>query len=118
MSKTEWLSAVPVLASLNIEESAEFYRKKLGFSVLAQYPNYLVIIRDGVVLHFWITDDPDIPKATSCYINVSNIGPLYEEFTAAEVIHPNGALEKKPHGMTEFSIADNHGNLIKFGERG
>jgi hypothetical protein len=31
-------------------------------------------------------------------------------------VHPNGKLENKPWGIRQFSILDNSGNILHFGE--
>jgi uncharacterized glyoxalase superfamily protein PhnB len=75
-----------------------------------------VCAREGVRVHFWLTDDADIPKATSCRIDVDHVQPIYEEMTAAGVVHPNGPLRERPWGIREFAVLDGDGNLITFGE--
>lgn len=41
-------AAVPVLASLNLDESCDFYTARLGFHVRLQASDYLIMMRDGV----------------------------------------------------------------------
>lgn len=108
--------AVPVLASLDIEATQRFYADKLGFAAVARYPDYGIVERDGVQIHFWLTDDADIPKATSCRVDVTGVDELYEEMTAAGVVHPNGPLTDQPWGLREFAVLDGDGNMIKFGQ--
>jgi uncharacterized glyoxalase superfamily protein PhnB len=64
----------------------------------------------------WPCKDPEIPKATGCYINVTEVNKLFAEFKAQGVIHPNGELQDMPWKMRQFSILDNDGNIIHFGE--
>ena len=109
--------AVPVLASLDIEATQRFYSEKMGFEAGARYPDYGIVSRDGVQIHFWLTDDADIPKETSCRIDVVGVDRLYEEMLSAGVVHPNGPLTDQPWGFREFATLDGDGNLIKFGER-
>jgi DNA-binding transcriptional MerR regulator len=109
--------AIPVLASLDLEATQRFYADKIGFRPVARYPDYAICARDGVQLHFWLTDDVDIPKETSCRIDVVGIELLYEEMTTAGVVHPNGPLRQQPWGFKEFAVLDGDGNLITFGER-
>ena len=109
--------AIPVLASLDLEATQRFYADKLGFSPVSKYPDYAICARDGVQVHFWLTDDIDIPKSTSCRIDVTGIDQLYAEMTDAGVVHPNAPLREQPWGMKEFAVLDGDGNLIKFGER-
>jgi hypothetical protein len=109
--------AIPVLPSLDDDQTVVFYTGKLNFALIRRYDNYLIFSRDGVEIHCWRCDDQYIAENTSCYIRVENIEPLYEEYKARGVIHPNGHLEKKFYGMHEFAVVDNNGNLLRFGER-
>ncbi|MET0902205.1 MAG: glyoxalase superfamily protein [Acidimicrobiales bacterium] len=109
--------AVPVLASLDIEATQRFYAEKLGFTAVARYPDYGIVERDTVQIHFWLTDDADIPKATGCRVDVDGVDQLYEEMQASGVVHPNGPLTDQPWGLREFAVLDGDGNLIKFGQR-
>ncbi|MDG5492421.1 VOC family protein [Psychroserpens sp. SPM9] len=111
------LRGIPVLASLNIKKTVDFYKSKLGFNRVGYLDdNYAVIARDHFVVHFWKCNDKIHPEHTSCYVDVKDIDILYKELQAFDVIHPNGKLENKPYGMREFSILDHDGNLIKFGQ--
>lgn len=109
-------SAVPVLASLNDEETIAFYTKKLGFTFYSNWEGYLIFGRDKIILHLWPCKDPEIPKNTGCYINVTDVDKLYKELEPLGVVHPNGKLQEMPWKMKQFSILDNNGNIIHFGE--
>jgi uncharacterized glyoxalase superfamily protein PhnB len=109
-------TAIPVLASLNEEETIKFYTEKLGFTFHASWDGYLIMSRDGVFIHLWPCADPAIAKSTSCYMNVTEVEKLYAEYKSAGVVHPNGELQNRPWKMKEFSILDNNGNLIHFGQ--
>lgn len=65
---------------------------------------------------FWLWEDPQIPKATGCRINVDGIEELFKQYSSLGVIHPNGSLEKRPWGLREFSVLDVGGNLLTFAE--
>lgn len=116
-SRAQLERAVPVLASLDIEATQRFYADKLGFTAVARYPDYGIVERDNVQIHFWLTDDADIPKATSCRVEVDGVDQLYEEMNASGVVHPNGPLTDQPWGLREFAVLDGDGNMIKFGQR-
>lgn len=107
---------VPILASLNEEETVKFYTEKLGFTFHDSWDGYLIFSRDNINIHLWPTNDPEIPKATGCYVNVTEVDKLYTELTEKDIIHPNGKLTNMPWGMRQFSILDNNGNIIHFGE--
>ncbi|WP_461788928.1 bleomycin resistance protein [Pedobacter sp.] len=109
-------TAVPILASLNAEETIQFYTQEMGFTFHNNWDGYLIFSRDAIQIHLWPTSDEDVPKNTGCYVNVTEVDLLYSEYQAKNLIHPNGKLESKPWGMRQFSILDNNGNIIHFGE--
>lgn len=59
---------IPILASLDIAETAAFYTEQLGFAVGCEDANYLIVKRNDMELHFWKTQDRQLPENTSCYI--------------------------------------------------
>jgi hypothetical protein len=109
-----WLkAAIPKLASLDIERSVAFF-ERLGFQRVAVHPTVAMVTRDAVDIHFWLTNDPAIPQATGCRVNVDGIERLYEEFKPLQVVHPRDPLGDKPWGLREFSILDVDGNVLTF----
>jgi len=113
---TDYANTIPVLASLNIAESAHFYNKVLGFNVGYQDDNYLIVQRDHMEIHFWLTDDKRYPENTACYIRGGQIVELYAEFSGKDF--GPGRLSDfsvRPWNMKEFYVHDPHGNLLRFG---
>ncbi len=110
-------SAVPVLASLDIPKTVEFWVGTLGFTSVYQEPgSYGIVQRDAVQIHFWNCNDKSIPALTSCRVGVKEIDGLYEEMRSQGVIHPNGTIQRQPWGMNEFTILDSDGNCVTFFE--
>ena len=107
-------STIPVLASLDLSESIAFYMDRLGFALLSQYDDYAIVARDGAEIHFWSCSDRIISEQTSCYIRVSNVQHLFEEFAEQGVALNPPSI--RPWGMKELYLIDPHGNLLKFGE--
>ena len=110
-------TAVPILASLNAEETIKFYTQKLGFTFHNNWDGYLIFSKDEIEIHLWPTTNVEVPKATGCYVRVTQVEELFKAYKSQGVVHPNGTLETKPWGMRQFSILDNNGNIIHFGER-
>ncbi|RJG06947.1 VOC family protein [Noviherbaspirillum cavernae] len=108
-------AAIPKLASADIGRSLAFF-EQLGFASIAAYPDYGIVERDGVAIHFWLCNDPRIAEATGCRIHVEGIDALFDAYAALNIIHPNDPLSDKPWGMREFSILDPDGNLVTFAE--
>jgi catechol 2,3-dioxygenase-like lactoylglutathione lyase family enzyme len=108
-------STIPVLASLDLAESASFYTERLGFEQKLFLPGqYLIVSREGAEIHFWPCKERHIAENTSCYIRTRDVDCLYREFLVAR-------LELKPPitqtwGMRELYVIDTHGNLLKFGQ--
>lgn len=108
--------AHPVLASLDIAATTRFYEERLGFTTVVTNHDHAIVDRDGVRIHFWLTDDPEIPKVTACRIDVTGIDALAAEMTAAGVVHPNAPLTDQPWGLREVGVLDGDGNGITFAE--
>jgi catechol 2,3-dioxygenase-like lactoylglutathione lyase family enzyme len=105
---------IPVLASLDIPETRDFYVWQLGFSVGYEEPHYLIVRRDDIELHFWKTDQRQFPENSSCYIRGGQVPALFQEFAQNRVPRLS-PFEVRPWNMKEFYIHDPHGNLLKFG---
>lgn len=112
--KPEIKSTIPVLASLNLQETIDFYAGKLGFRKMALHDNYAIVARDGAEIHFWLCNERHIAENTSCYVRVSGTDSLHQEFKASGL--ELKAPEAQPWGMKELYVIDPHGNLLKFGE--
>lgn len=104
---------IPILASLNIEETRAFYADWLGFRGEA-HSDYLLVRRDAMEIHFWLTTERIHPENTACYIRGGQVPALYEEFRARGVPRLSN-FAVRPWNMKEFYIHDPHGNLLKFG---
>lgn len=101
------------------EQTRTFYVDLLRFQVFgkADYPDYLMVERDAIQLHFFSfpTLDPLVNDG-QVYIRTDDIHSLYAEAQARDwPIHPAGHLVKKDWGMWEFSLLDPDHNLITFG---
>jgi catechol 2,3-dioxygenase-like lactoylglutathione lyase family enzyme len=116
VADVKFSSAIPVLPSIDIEASLNFYRSKLGFSLAFQYPEYGGVEAGSIQIHFCHCEDPELPKVTSCRVNVVGVDALYQEAIRRGVVHPNGSIEDKPWGFREFTVIDCCGNAIIFAE--
>lgn len=107
-------STIPVLASLNIDETLRFYVHELGFTERGKTTDYLMVSRDGAEIHFWLCAERHIAENTSCYIRVANADALYDEFKTKNIKIQPPAI--RPWGMKELYVIDPSGNLLKFGQ--
>lgn len=114
MGKIDFARAFPVLPTLNTDATRQFYEQDLGFSVVYDDESYLIVRRDEIELHFWLTDNADLPKMSSCYIRGGQIRDLHIEYSEKHL--PGlSELKNQPWDMAEFHILDPHGNLLRFG---
>ena len=105
--------AIPVLASLEILTSLDFFHN-LGFEThnLGDH-NYGIAIREHIKIHFWLCTDRHIAENTSCYIRVNDFHALYADLTKRFDV---GEIVETPWGMDELYVFDPSGNLVKFGQ--
>lgn len=107
---------VPVLSAINITDTIEFYNCKLGFTAV-NFGNYAIVQSGPAEIHFIMVSSKDRFEKGSCYIFTDNVEDLYAELGTKELIYPGGQLITKPRGYKEFSILDNNGNIIYFGQK-
>lgn len=109
---------IPKLPMRNKMKTLDFYQNILGFEILGDYDNYLLIRKDKIELHFFEFNSlkPN-ENYGQVYIRVTEIENLYKSLLDNSVsIHQNGHLDVKPWGQKEFSLLDPDNNLLTFGE--
>jgi len=111
------LSAIPVLLSLDVPASVNFYTTKLSFICIYQEVGFAILQRDNIQLHFTYCDEQHLVDWSSCRVKVEGVDALYEEASIHGIVHPNASLEDTDYRTREFSIVDLHGVLITFFER-
>ena len=106
-------ATIPVLASLDLDETEAFYQQRLGFEQRLRADDYLIVERDGCEIHFWLCGERHIAENTSCYLRGNTVS-LHAEF-ACRGLTLMSPVERS-WGMRELYVIDPHGNLLKFGE--
>ncbi|MGC4057506.1 MAG: VOC family protein [Chitinophagaceae bacterium] len=106
----------PKLPMRDMEATVTFYADRLGFTVSGRYPEYLILRKDAVELHFFSFPglDPE-NNYGQVYIRVQDIENWYTRVQSQVTIHPNAPLQQKPWGLKEFAILDPDNNLLTFG---
>ena len=105
--------AIPVLASLEIVTSLNFFHK-LGFeSYNFGDHNYGIAIREQIEIHFWLCTDKHVVESISCYVRVNDIHALHADFVKRIDV---GEVVETPWGMDELYVYDPSGSLVKFGQ--
>jgi hypothetical protein len=85
-TQTQFIAATPVLASLDIERSAEFFSSKLGFTkVHVAQGEYGIVSNGPVEIHFWACKDRHIAEATGCRVRKRAAEALLTGFVSLRV---------------------------------
>lgn len=96
-----------------------YYVDRLGFTGFGpDLPDYLMVERDGIELHFFLVPRLDA-KLTygQVYIRTIDVDGWYRWVIDRGVaIHPNGDLGNRPWGQREFALLDPDNNLLTFGQ--
>jgi hypothetical protein len=107
-------STIPILPSLNLDETSAFYAR-LGFAEESRWPDeYLIVSRDDGEIHFRVCEDAELCENSLCYLYVEDAAELYAEYVA-NGIERMEAPAATDYDVLEFSIVDPHGNEIRIG---
>ena len=111
-------SVIPKLPFIDKKLTTRFYEEGLGYTLAADYGDYLIMELPGAELHFFAY--PGLQPSKSdfmIYLRVEGIERLYKEVQEKGMtIHLNAPLEAKPWGQKEFAVIDPNGTLLTFGE--
>jgi catechol 2,3-dioxygenase-like lactoylglutathione lyase family enzyme len=107
---------IPLLPVANVRRSIEFYVDILDFKMGFNAGEYGGVRRDAIEIHFWRTDDLNLPKNSSCRIEVTEIRQLYSHCREKGVVDPAGDIAAQTWGTTEFVALDPDGNRLTFVE--
>jgi catechol 2,3-dioxygenase-like lactoylglutathione lyase family enzyme len=124
--KATIVGAEPQLLVADIKRSCEFFRKKLGFSLVFSYgspPYYAQVGRDaarlnlrcvdGHVIASTVRDREELLSASMTVATAGEIKLLFLEFQSAGVTFRQ-KLKKQPWGAKNFVVKDPDGNLLLF----
>ena len=106
----------PIMASLNEAKTIAFYTEKFGFIFFTSNNGYLIFERDGINVHLFPCSNTDEGRNMGCYMYVTHIEKLYEEYLGVGIIHPNGPLRMMRWGLRQFAVVDNNNNIFYFAD--
>ena len=116
--------AIPQLRTTDLAASIRFYTTKLGLTLEFQYEDFYAGIRAGnQVFHLKLSDEKDPSIA---FVDAGDHFHLYLETddagATADALKRNGVclvkdVHETPWGTREFSIKDDQGHTLYFGER-
>lgn len=104
-----------MLASADIPAAVDWYRDRLGFEARMTGPDYGIVTRDDIELHFWPCQDRSIAESTSAYLRVDHVDGLHASFEGAREGGRISEVADRAWGMREFYVWDPDGNLLRFG---
>jgi catechol 2,3-dioxygenase-like lactoylglutathione lyase family enzyme len=125
---------IPAMPVRDAGAAVDFYRDRLGFTVLHHDGGFAVVARDDAVLHLWEASDESwrerdsleqpvrsgaesfIAGTASCRVRVEDVDTLYDELRARDVLHPvsRDGVSDTDFGTREFATLDLDGNLVAF----
>ncbi len=106
----------PILPALNIDATEMFYKSKLNFRTLRR-AGWLVVFNDDIEIHFYKTWDKYLCEQSSFFIFVNDIQDLFAQFSARDIIVPEGTLRSNQWGSMEFEVIDNNGIRLRYVEK-
>ena len=125
-SKAAIVCAEPQLFVTDVKKSCEFFREKLGFSLVFSYgvpPFYAQVRRDaarlnlrcveGPIFNSAVRDREELLSASMTVATADEIKLLFLEFQSAGVTFRQ-TLKKQPWGARNFIVKDPDGNLLLF----
>ncbi len=119
MSKAKITGTRYVLAVKDLEKSASFYQKKLGFKTWWSGDGWHFLKRDKCLVMLGECPDDMSAHETNnhsyfAYIDVENIDDLYRELAQKSV--DLGQIQDQPWGQREFPLTTIDGHRMMFGQ--
>ena len=119
----EFQALSPILWTKNLQETISFYETALGFKSRSSFPNFASLYRDNAEIMVIVpTGEPDVaadffPKpylTGSIYIFTKDVDEFWE--TVKDKVTVKTPINDRGYLMRDFSILDNNGYEIVFGE--
>jgi hypothetical protein len=119
-------AAATILLVKDVAHSANWYRDKLGFTIVtfdSENSRFAILQRDGHYIMFHTADDASLikpnwkvaDKTSNIYFWVDDVETLYKEFIASGATI-DYELYPAPWGVKEFGISNPDEYDISFGE--
>ncbi|MCB0646599.1 MAG: VOC family protein [Saprospiraceae bacterium] len=108
---------IPKLPFIQKSESLDFYVRILGFTLMSDYGDYLLLKRDGLEIHLF--HFPSLQPTASDFMIYLRVDEGIEAMFAcieSEKVRKLYPLEQKTWGQKEFSVIDPSGTLLTFGQ--
>jgi catechol 2,3-dioxygenase-like lactoylglutathione lyase family enzyme len=119
----------PILWTKNLDETISFYENVLGFRGTSKFQNFVYLSKADVGIMFVLpVDEPEVckdpdhqeeffPKPVltgSIYIYMDNVDEFWD--SVKDKVTIKSKLENRGYLMRDFSILDNNGYELVFGQ--
>ena len=106
--------AIPILPVRELAEAATFW-SRAGLSVEPYDEGYAFVLADGdELVHLDVHPSLDVStNPSACYVHVADVRSWHDRLAGAGL--PVTPVRDEPWGMTEFSVRDPSGNLVRLG---
>jgi hypothetical protein len=110
-------SVAPRFLVGDMEQALAFYGQ-LGFATPSHDEGFAIVERDGIALQFNVSDPTQEPPegCRVCYIGVTNIEALYQQYLPTGAIRSPLPLQATPWGTKGFWLCDPFRNILIFEE--
>ena len=130
--------AIPALPVRDMSAAVASYRERFGFEARHETDGFAVLVRDDAILHLWAASDESwrsredlsqqpvrsgaesfLAGTASCRIEVGDVDALFDELSAAGVLHPVSVdgVTATDFGTREFATVDLDNNGLAFFSR-
>lgn len=119
----------PIMWTKNLDKTISFYETVLGFKSKSNFPNFTSLTKDKVEIMFVVPqDEPDdckdsgdqsefFPKPVltgSLFITTEEVDKLWDRVKDKATV--KSPIENREYLMRDFSILDNNGYELVFGQ--
>ena len=108
--------AIPHLPASHLKATKDWYVRYLGFQAYEHLRDFLILEKDAVVLHFYLSDEPSAVEGGTLYLNVEgDIDALCDRMRADGTVTENDAPTNQTYGKREFAANDPDGRPVFIG---
>ena len=106
--------AIPILPVRDLEEAGSFW-SRAGLEVQVYDEGYAFVLEsDEELVHLAVHPSVDAgTNLSACYVHVADVAGWRDRLADAGL--PVSPVRDEPWGMTEFSVRDPSGNLVRVG---
>ena len=129
---------IPALPVRHMTAAVAWYRERFGFQARHETDGFAVLVRDDAILHLWAASDESwrsredlsqqpirsgaesfLAGTASCRIEVDDVDALFDELSAAGVLHrvSVAGVAVTDFGTREFATVDLDNNALAFFSR-